>query len=318
MLPFSLVYHEGYDLKLGRHVFPACKYRLIRWRLIEEGFAQDEDFLEPAPANDAELLLVHSADWVRKLKTDALTPQDITRLEIPCSPKTVEAFCLATGGTILAGRLALQHGIGFNVGGGFQHGFRGHGEGFCAINDVAVAVRTLQREGSIHTAMVVDCDVHQGNGTAAIFAGDDSVFTLSVHQFDNYPPEKPPSDIDVHLPDRTDDMEYCARLEAALLSAFTQFHPDLLVYVAGADPYYQDQLGGLTLTFDGLWKRDLLVIETALRHGSAVAVTLGGGYARHLLNTVTVHINTAKVAKEVLEKVGWRPSSASRKASTGC
>ena len=166
MLPFSLVYHEGYDLDLGRHVFPTRKYRLIRWLLIEGSLAHDEDFLEPAPANDAELLLVHSADWVRKLKTGALTSQDITRLEIPCSPKTVEAFCLATGGTILAGRLALQRGIGFNVGGGFQHGFSDHGEGFCAVNDVAVAIRTLQREGSINTAMVVDCDVHQGNGTA--------------------------------------------------------------------------------------------------------------------------------------------------------
>jgi len=315
MLPFSFVYHEGYDLNLGRHVFPALKYRLIRWRLIEEGFAHGDDFLEPAPASDAELLLVHSADWVRKLKTGALTSEDITRLEIPCSPKTVEAFCLAAGGTILAGRLALRDGIGFNVGGGFQHGFRGHGEGFCAINDVAVAIRTLQREGSINTAMVVDCDVHQGNGTAAIFAGDDSVFTLSVHQFDNYPLEKTASDIDVHLPDRTDDVEYCARLEVALLSPITRFHPDLLVYVAGADPYYQDQLGGLTLTFDGLWKRDWLVIETALRHGSAVAVTLGGGYAMHLLNTVTIHINTAKVAEQVLKKVGWRPSRASSKAS---
>ena len=308
MLPFALVYHEGYDLNLGRHLFPARKYRLIRWRLIEESFAHDEDFLEPVPASEAELLLVHSADWVQKLKTGALTSQDLARLEIPCSPRTVEAFCLATGGTILAGRLALQDGIGFNVGGGFQHGFRDHGEGFCAINDGAVAIRTLQREGSTKTAMVVDCDVHQGNGTAAIFAGDDSVFTLSVHQFDNYPFEKPPSDIDVHLADRTGDVEYCARLEAALLSAFTQVHPDLMIYVAGADPYYQDQLGGLTLTFDGLWKRDVMVIETALRHGSAVAVALGGGYAMHVLNTVTIHINTAKVAKEVLEKVGWRPS----------
>ena len=317
MLPFSLVHHEGYELDLGRHVFPSRKYRLIRWRLLEEGFAHDEDFLEPAPASDEELLLVHSVDWVRKLKFGALTSQDIARLEIPCSPRTVEAFCLAAGGSILAGRLALQHGIGFNVGGGFQHGFRDHGEGFCAINDVAVAVRTLQREGSIKTAMVVDCDVHHGNGTAAIFAHDESVFTLSVHQFDNYPLEKIPSDIDVHLPDRTDDVEYCARLEAALRSAFAQFHPDLLVYVAGADPYYQDQLGGLTLTFGGLWTRDWLVIETALRHGSAVAVTLGGGYALHLLNTVTIHINTAKVARKVLEEVGWRPCRASRKATPG-
>jgi acetoin utilization deacetylase AcuC-like enzyme len=307
MLPFRLVYHKHYDLNLGRHVFLARKYRLINWRLIEEGFAQKEDFVEPAPASDEELLLVHSAEWIRKLRTGALTRQDIARLEIPCSQETVEAFCLAAGGTILAGRLALQHGIGFNVGGGFQHGFRNHGEGFCAINDVAVAIRTLQREESITTAMVVDCDVHQGNGTAAIFADDDSVFTFSIHQFNNYPPEKPCSDVDIHLSDGVGDAEYCTRLAAGLGVAFTHCQPDLLVYVAGADPYYQDQLGGLTLTFDGLWKRDRLVMETALGHGSAVVVTLGGGYAMHVLNTVTVHINTAKVAKEVLEKAGWRP-----------
>jgi len=246
-----------------------------------------------------------------------LTEQDLARLEIPCCQQTVEAFCLAAGGTILAGRLALQRGIGFNLGGGFQHGFQEHGEGFCAVNDVAVAIRTLQREGSINTAMVVDCDVHHGNGTAAIFAADDSVFTLSIHQAENYPFEKPPSDIDIPLPDRTDDVEYCAKLEVGLLSAFAQFHPDLLVYVAGADPYYQDQLGGLALTFDGLWKRDLLVVGTALRLGSAVAVTLGGGYARHLLNTVTVHINTVRVARQVLEEAGWRPGSSSRKARAG-
>ncbi len=309
MVPFALVHHEGYDLDLGRHVFPACKYRLVRWRLIEDGFARSEDFLEPAPAADAQLLLVHSADWVRKLRTGALTSEDLTRLEIPCSLRTVEAFCMAAGGTILAGRLALRHGIGFNVGGGFQHGFPDHGEGFCAINDIAVAVRTLQREESIRTAMIVDCDVHHGNGSAAIFAGDDSVFTLSIHQLGNYPFEKPPSDLDVDLPDRTGDTEYCERLEAALLSAFARFHPDLLVYVAGADPFYQDQLGGLALTFDGLRKRDALVFETALRHGSAVAVTLGGGYARHVLNTVTIHTNTAKAAKQVLGDVGWQPGA---------
>ena len=127
MLPFSLVYHDGYDLNLGRHVFPALKYRLVRWRLIEEGFAGEDDFLEPVPAADVDLLLVHGAEWIRKLRTGTLTSLDIARLEIPCSPKTVEAFCLATGGTILAGRLALQHGICFNVGGGFQHGFRDRG-----------------------------------------------------------------------------------------------------------------------------------------------------------------------------------------------
>jgi len=306
MLPFRLVYHEGYDLNLGRHLFPACKYRLMRARLIEEGFAEEADFAEPAPAGDQALLLVHNEEWVRKLRTGALTPQETERLEIPWSRKTVEAFCLAAGGTILAGRLALEHGIGFNLGGGFQHGFPSHGEGFCAVNDVAVAVRTLQRDGVIRTAMVVDCDVHQGNGTAAIFSADDSVFTLSVHQFNLYPMEKPPSDIDVHLADRTNDAEYCEQLAAALGAAFSRFHPDVLIYVAGADPFYQDLLGGLTLTFDGLCERDRLVFDTALRQGVPVAVTLGGGYATSLMNLVAIHVNTAKVARDVLGKSSWR------------
>jgi acetoin utilization deacetylase AcuC-like enzyme len=306
MLPFRFVYHEGYDLNLGPHVFPAQKYRLIRERLMGEGLAQEEDFVAPSPSSEEELGLVHSAEWIRKLATGALTESDLVRLEIPCSPRTVEAFRLAAGGTTLAGRLALQHGISFNIGGGFQHAFHTHGEGFCAINDVAIAVRTLQREGSIKTAMVVDCDVHHGNGTAAIFSGDDSVFTVSLHQLDIYPSWKPRSDADVHLPNGTDDAEYCAALDSELRRAFARFRPDLLVYVAGADPYYQDRLGGLTLTFAGLWRRDWLVMETALRHGAPVAVTLGGGYAIHVQDTVTIHVNTAKVASELLGKTGWR------------
>jgi len=307
MLPFQLVYHEGYDLNLGEHVFPSRKFRLIHWRLIQEGFAAPEDFVEPSPASDDDLLLVHDAEWIRKLKTGTLTYQDIVRLEIPYSRRTVEAFWLAAGGTALAGRLALKHGIGYNVGGGFHHAFPGHGEGFCAINDIAVGIRCLQREGLVRAAMVIDCDVHQGNGTAAIFAGDPSVFTLSIHQYNNYPSVKPCSDIDIHLPDGASDAEYNARLGADVRLAFSRFQPDLLVYVAGADPYQQDQLGGLALTLDGLWERDRVVIETALRHGAAVAVVLAGGYAYQLQDTVTIHINTAKVAKEVLETTGWQP-----------
>jgi len=308
MLPFRFVYHEGYDLNLGDHVFPSRKYRLMHWRLIEEGLAGPEDFAEPAPATDDELRLVHTAEWVRKLKTGTVTYQDIVRLEIPYSRKTMEAFWLAAGGTTLASRLALQHGVGFNVGGGFHHAFAGYGEGFCAINDLAVAIRVLQREGAIRTAMVVDCDVHHGNGTATLFAGDDSVFTLSIHQFNNYPAEKPPSDIDIHLADGTGDTEYVARLGTDLRLALGRFRPDLLLYVAGADPFYQDQLGGLNLTFDGLWERDWLVLDTALKQGIPVAVTLAGGYAIQLQDTVTIHINTAKVAKVALEKSNWRRS----------
>lgn len=310
MLPFRLIYHDDYDLHLGNHVFPSCKYSILRQHFLAEGFALSGDFVEPVPANDSELLLVHTAGWIEKLKNGALTDDDIHRLEIPYSPKTMEAFCLAAGGTTLAGRLALRAGISFNVGGGFHHAFPEHGEGFCAINDVAVAIRTLQRYGCIETAMVVDCDVHQGNGTAAIFAGDHSVFTLSIHQGNGYPDSMPPSDIDIHLPDGARDADYCSRLAEELRLAFSRFRANLLVYIAGADPYYQDQLGALNLTFAGLWERDWLVMETALRCGTAVAVTLGGGYARQLLDTITIHMNTAKVGKQVLEKVGWPQSVA--------
>lgn len=308
MLPFRLVYHEGYDLSIGEHVFPARKYRLIRWRLLEEHFAAPDDFVQPQPASDEDILLVHTAEWVRKLRTGTLTYHDIVRLEIPYSRKTVDAFWLAAGGTTLAARLALQHGVGYNVGGGFHHAFPDHGEGFCAINDIAVSIRSLQRAGAIRTAMVVDCDVHQGNGTAAIFENDESVFTISAHQFNNYPAEKPCSSADIHLADGATDAEYVARLGAELRFALSRFKPDLLVYVAGADPYYQDQLGGLNLTFDGLWERDRLVIGTALHQGIPVAITLAGGYAVQVQDTVSIHINTAKVAKEVLEESNWRPA----------
>src|SRR5262245_2047744 len=178
MLPFRLVYHEGYDLNLGEHIFSAQKYRLIRERLLAEAFAGPEDFVSPEPATDEDMLLVHDPAWVRKLRSGTLSYLDILKLEIPYSRKMVEGFWLATGGSILASNLALRDGIGFNIGGGFHHGFAGHGEGFCAVNDIAVTVRRLQSDRAIRRAMVVDCDVHHGNGTAAIFAGDKSAFTL--------------------------------------------------------------------------------------------------------------------------------------------
>lgn len=300
MLPFRLVYHEGYDLNLGDHVFPAQKYRLIRERVLEEGLAGEEDFVWPEPAPDEDVLLVHEAEWVRKLKTGTLSFEEVLRLEIPYSRQMVEAFWLAAGGTTLACRLALRDGLGFNIGGGFHHAFAGHGEGFCAINDIAVAVRRLLREGRIERALVADCDVHHGNGTAAIFAGDRQVFTLSIHQYNNYPAIKPPSDCDIHLPDQTGDDEYLEKLREGYLSALETFRPNLVVYVAGADPYYQDQLGGLALTLAGLKERDRLVMEAALRRGAAVAVTLAGGYAFRLEDTVRIHVNTIVAAREAV------------------
>jgi len=305
MLPFHLVYHEGYDLNLGSHVFPSQKFRLIRERLLAEGFAAPEDFVAPEPAPDEDLLLVHERGWIQRLKTGKLSYEEILQLEIPYSPEMVRAFCLAAGGTTLAARLALDEGVAYNVGGGFHHAFPDHGEGFCAINDIAVGIRKLQREGKITHAMVVDCDNHHGNGTAAIFAGDPTVFTLSIHQYNNYPAQKPPSTVDVHLSDGVNDEEYLERLSAAYRFPLHGFHPELLVYVAGADPYQEDQLGGLSLTLEGLKRRDRLVIETALREGAAVAIVLAGGYAVHVEDTVTIHSNTAKVAKEALEAAGW-------------
>jgi acetoin utilization deacetylase AcuC-like enzyme len=300
MPPFGLVFHPGYDLNLGEHVFPARKYRLIHDRLLDEGFAGPKDFIEPRAVADEDVLRVHDAGWVRRLKTGTLSQAEIARLEIPYSREMVEGFWLAAGGTLLAAGNALRDRIGFNIGGGFHHAFPDHGEGFCAIHDVAIAIRALQQGRRIEKALVIDCDVHHGNGTAAIFAGDRSVLTLSLHQFHNYPAEKPPSVIDVHLADGVGDEEYLERLNGALAVALS-FKPDLAIYVAGADPYAEDQLGGLALTLAGLKRRDTLVFETALRQSVPVAVVLAGGYARDTNDTVEIHCNTARVAREALQ-----------------
>ncbi len=304
MLPFPLVYHDGYDLHFGDHVFPTAKYRLIRRQLLDDFFAGPEDFLTPEHATREQLLLVHTPEWVRKLETGTLTYHDILKLEVPYSRKMVEAYFLAAGGTILAARHALTKGVGYNIGGGFHHAFPDYGEGFCAVHDVAVAVRTLQQECLIRTALIIDGDVHHGNGTAAIFAGDRSVFTLSIHHFNNYPTDKPPSTIDIHLPDATGDKEYLDHLRPAYETAVSGFRPNIVFYVAGSDPYYDDQLGGLSLTREGLYLRDRLVFDIALQHRVPVVVTLAGGYARRLQDTVDLHAATARAALESLQE--WK------------
>lgn len=317
MLPFKLVYHPKYDLNLGEHIFPAQKYRMIHDRLVLERFAEHTDFIAPEPAPDEDLLLVHTRSWVERLKNGALTLSEIRRLELPYSRQMVRAFWLTAGGTTLAARLALRDGVGFNLGGGFHHAFPDHGEGFCAIHDLAVAIRCLQRESLIERAMVVDCDVHQANGTAAIFAGDQRVFTLSVHQLNNYPAEKTPSDIDVDLPDETGDEQYLERLERAYAPALAAFRPQLVCYVAGADPYYLDQLGGLSLTMEGLKARDRIVLTAALAQKVPAVVMLAGGYALDVEDTVAIHANTAKAAKEALDQAGWRRPWMSRSLPSG-
>ncbi|HEX5431120.1 MAG TPA: histone deacetylase, partial [Bryobacteraceae bacterium] len=288
------------DLNLGDHVFPSKKYRLIHDRLLEEGFAEPSDFVRPEPASDEDLLRVHGERWVEGLKHNKLDYLELLKLEIPYSREMVEAFWLAAGGSILAARLALRDGIGFNIGGGFHHAFPNHGEGFCAIHDVAVAIRKMQAEKLVERVMVVDTDVHHGNGTAAIFAKDPLVFTLSIHQLNNYPSEKPPSTIDIHLPAGTGDDEYLQLLEKACRKGMREFRPQLVMYVAGADPYREDQLGGLSLTLDGLKQRDRLVFDLARERDAAVAVALAGGYAMNLDDTVTIHCNTAHAAAESL------------------
>jgi acetoin utilization deacetylase AcuC-like enzyme len=277
--------------------------------LLREGLAAPEDFLDPEPATDDDIRLVHTAEYVHKLKSNTLSAYDRMRLEVPYSKELLEACWLAAGGSVLAGRSALADGVGASIGGGLHHAYPGHGEGFCVLNDVAIAIRKLQQEGAIKTALVVDTDVHQGNGTAAIFAKDDSVFTFSIHQENNYPMPKPHSNIDVGLDDGTGDDDYLAILEKHLIQAFDHFAPDILYYVGGADPYREDQLGGLALTIQGLERRDRLVYEHARRHGVPFAITLAGGYARRTEDTVRIHVNTLLAARDFART---RPAASAR------
>jgi acetoin utilization deacetylase AcuC-like enzyme len=331
MLPFKLIYSEDYFLPIGAHVFPAEKYRRVHDQLLAAAVAEPSDFVTPQPASDQDILLVHTPQYVQKLKTGTLSPREEMQMEIPYSPQLVRAFWLAAGGSILAAQHALKDRVAFNIGGGFHHAFPDHGEGFCMIHDVAVAIRRMQRDGQIRTAMTVDCDVHHGNGTAAIFAGPRTpgdplpstagstlgseagashlgkvghahageVFTISLHQHNNYPAWKPPSSIDVDLPDGVGDQDYLAWLDNALSSALRQFEPELICYIAGADPYREDQLGGLALTLHGLKRRDELVFRVAKARNIPVMVTYAGGYARKVEDTVTIHCNTVMAGKEV-------------------
>ncbi len=308
MVRVPLVFHEQYDLNFGRHVFPSQKYRMIRELLLRSGEVAEADLHTPEMATEEELRLVHDEDWVRKLRKGTISYQEILKLEVPYSRRMVDAFWLAAGGSTLAGRLALTYGAAYNVGGGFHHAFPGHGEGFCAIHDVAVAIRVLQREGLIRKAVVVDVDVHQGNGTAAIFAGDDSVFTLSIHQLHNYPAVKPPSDLDINLEDGVGDIEYLEKLRHGLVPVLELVRPDMLFYVAGADPYLDDQLGGLNLTKDGLHARDRFVIGRALEMKIPVMITLAGGYATKVEDTVEIHANTWRAAEAALQSTPWNRS----------
>jgi acetoin utilization deacetylase AcuC-like enzyme len=286
---------------IGAHVFPTTKYHLVCDRLIQTGLFSNDDFVEPTPASDEDVLLVHTSEYLRKLKTGTLSDWEIMRLEVPYSKELVESSFLCVQGSILTGRFALEDGASAHLGGGFHHAFPDHGEGFCVLNDHSIAIRRLQKDRAIKKALVVDCDLHQGNGTAFIFAGDPTVFTFSIHQENNYPAVKPPSDLDIRLRDGAGDEEYLNHLRHHIPRIIGDFKPDLLFYVAGADPYENDQLGGLALTLEGLKARDELVIDEAVKAGVPVAVVLAGGYAFKLEDTVTIHASTVRVARDIIK-----------------
>ena len=300
--PFRFVYSDAYWMvDLGNHVFPAEKYRLIYEKLLRRG-AKKENFKAPEPASDEDLLLVHSPKYLKKLKTGRLSQSEVIAMELPYSAEVLDFAQLMVGGTIMAVQLALEDGLSVHIGGGFHHAFHDHGEGFCILNDVAVALRKMQQSGAFQKAMIVDCDVHQGNGTAEIFSEDETVFTFSMHQMDIYPAKKEKSMLDVRFWSDDGDKKYLDSLNSHIPSLYESFKPDVVFFLAGADPYEKDQLGGLKVTFDGLKERDSIVIQGALRLKIPVVILFAGGYAFDVADTVEIHLNTIKMAQKLKRK----------------
>jgi acetoin utilization deacetylase AcuC-like enzyme len=298
-----VVFSPEYECDIGCHVFPTIKYRLVRDVLIADGVIRADDVIRPELATDADLLLVHTAEYLADLGALRRTPRTAMS-ELPLTAEIVRAYVLAAGGTTLASRRALGAGAGVHIGGGFHHAFAELASGFCYVNDLAVAIRVLQRDGAIERAAVVDCDLHQGNGTAHVFRDDERVFTFSIHQEHLYP-VKEKSDLDIGLENGADDGTFNGHLGRALEHVWAH-GPDIVLYQAGADPYLDDQLGSLRLTLEGLRERDRLVIEGCAERRIPVVVTLGGGYARRVTDTVTIHRNTCALAVEK----AWRPPAA--------
>jgi acetoin utilization deacetylase AcuC-like enzyme len=320
-----VVYSPRYRIDIGLHVFPTEKYRLIHARLLETGVVRPSDIVEPAPASWDDLALVHTREYLSKMRDGTMSPEDVTELELPWSAEMVDGFRLMTGGTIQAALLACglptddrtqssqsaqnetdnisansavsAFNIVCHVGGGLHHAFPNHGEGFCPFNDVAVAARVLQARGLGRIA-IIDLDVHHGNGTAFIFESDARVFTFSMHQQHNYPIWKPRGSLDIGLPDGTGDAAFLAELERALPIVLAH-RPACVFYLAGADPYEDDQLGGLRLTRDGLRRRDRQVIDAVRGADVPLIVTLAGGYARRVEETVAIHAATIEEAGRV-------------------
>ena len=292
-------YTPRYYADIGEgHVFPIRKFELVRDRLLREGTLTPADIIEPLPAPISDVLLVHTEDYVTRLRSGALTVRELRRLGLPWSKALVRRSFLATGGTIGAARHALRDGVASNLAGGTHHAFPDRGEGFCVLNDVAIAIRVLRRDRQAMRVAVVDCDVHQGNGTATIFAEDESTFTFSMHGAKNYPLFKARSTLDVELADQTSDDEYLTLLMEHLPRVFAH-EPDIVFYLGGADPFVGDKLGRLSLTIDGLRTRDELVLRECRRRAVPVATVMSGGYAEQISDTVEIHCNTIRTVRQV-------------------
>jgi len=290
------VYSPLYQADIGIHVFPIQKYYLVAQALRERHHIPDAAFIEPAAARPEQLLLVHTQKYLDDLHHLRWTPRTLFS-ELPLTREIVDMSILACGGTIRAAESALEHGAAVHIGGGFHHAFAEKAEGFCYLNDLAVAVRAMQAEKKIRKALVIDCDLHQGNGTAKIFQRDPTVFTFSIHQWELYP-AKEESDLDVHLKNGIQDKEYLQHLHEHVPRILDEFRPELILYQAGADPYEYDQLGDLRLTMPGLAERDRHILQSAKERNIPIAITLGGGYAYDTTDTVAIHVNTGLAAWE--------------------
>lgn len=285
------------------HRFPMRKYSLLRERVVEEGIIAPHDLLVPDAATDEQILRAHSTNYLERVTAGTLTPQEIRRIGFPWSLQMVERSRRSSGGTIGACRFALVDGAAVNLAGGTHHAHRDHGEGYCVFNDSAIAARAMQAEGRVRRVIILDCDVHQGDGTASILAGDSSVFTFSIHGAKNFPFRKARSDLDIELDDGTGDDEYLSLLEEGAQRALALASADLAIYLAGADPYEGDRLGRLALTMAGLERRDRLIFDLCRRWRLPVAVVMAGGYARRIEDVAAIHLQTVRCAADYAN--GW-------------
>ena len=298
-MKLRVFYSPYYYADIGEnHVFPIRKFELVRDILLTEGTLKSEEIFDPEPASVADVLLVHTEDYVSRLINGSLTAKEVRRLGLPWSQSLVRRSFLATSGTIEAAKSALENGVASNLAGGTHHAFPERGEGFCVLNDVAVAIKVLQRDKLAKRFLIVDLDVHQGNGTAFIFQNEPDVFTFSLHGAKNYPLFKEASTLDVELPDKTGDAEYLQTLSESLPRVFAH-EPDIVFYLAGADPFEKDKLGRLSLTLAGLRRRDELVLEYARAHSIPIVTVMSGGYAADINDTVEIHCNTIRTVKNV-------------------